>query len=260
MVAVTDLVPRADYIGDGSTDTYPFDFPIKVAADLKVYQAGVLLTIATDYTVTINTDGSGEIELVAGNLTDGVLLALVRNGALTQPTVFTNTKTYPPTAVQNAIDRLTLQLQSLQEIARHALRIPLAEDADGVLPSASDRRSTLVGFDGDGLPLLYSAAVLSGGIFTVSETAVNLVMSAGYTFLMVDTSAGDVVITLPPSSQNLGLPVAIGKKTNDANLVLITTQDDDLIDYGEAPTDPLEIDVQNGVWTLMGIVDGWKLT
>jgi len=81
------MSPRAEYTSGVSQDTFPFAFKIYLKTDIKVFQtlSGVdpddeadLLTLTVDYTVTINGDAGGAIELVTP-AASGDAITLLRN-------------------------------------------------------------------------------------------------------------------------------------------------------------------------------------
>lgn len=91
-MAYNNNSPRAEYTASASQTVFPFLFKIFTSSDIKVYQTPVgqapddaadLLTLTTDYTVTINGDAGGEITLVTG-ATNGDLITLLRNLEITR--------------------------------------------------------------------------------------------------------------------------------------------------------------------------------
>lgn len=174
-MAVAGAAPRADYIGEDSTPTYDFDFQVLDEGDLAIYEDGVLQSVPGDYTVTFNADRTGSVTRVDGDLPDGSLLAIVNESEIGQPVVLTRSNGYRPDVVERALDRLTIQIQGIQEKVRHAVRLPQYEDADGLLASATERASKLIGFDPDGnltlaTPTTGGGSGGSGSGFSVSIT------------------------------------------------------------------------------------------
>ncbi len=61
--AISNVSRRVVYAASG-TGPYAFTFEILAASDIAVYKGDTLLTLTTDYTVTINANGTGSITLV----------------------------------------------------------------------------------------------------------------------------------------------------------------------------------------------------
>lgn len=82
-MAFNSLAGRTEYIASASQTVFPFLFKIFEETDLLVYQTpsgntpddtADLLTLTTDYTVTINGDSGGEITLLTGAGVNDVLV------------------------------------------------------------------------------------------------------------------------------------------------------------------------------------------
>lgn len=152
---------RVDYIGNGSTDTYPYTFKILAATDLLVTvrdTADVETTLAylTDYTVTgAGSGGGGDVVLTAGNLASGYSLTIRRVRPLTQGTDIRNQGAFYPEAHEDAFDhQVMIAQQHADELAR-TIKLPETEVGTSVgttIPSAAARAGKLLGFDGSGNP------------------------------------------------------------------------------------------------------------
>ncbi len=149
-MTTTATPPRSDYVGEDSTPTYDFDFPVIDLADLAIYEDGVEQSVPGDYTVSFNSDRTGSVTRVAGNLPDGAALALVNEAELTQPVRLTRSNGYRPDVIERSLDRLAIQVQSLNERIRHSIRFPNHQDMDAILPAALTRARKVMGFDASG--------------------------------------------------------------------------------------------------------------
>jgi hypothetical protein len=59
--AITNVTRRVVYTGSAGVGPYAFSFPVLVNTDIAVYKNSTLLTLTTDYTVTISgTTGQGQ--------------------------------------------------------------------------------------------------------------------------------------------------------------------------------------------------------
>ena len=63
-VPISNVTRRVVYAASG-TGPYNFTFEILTATDIAVYRDNTLLTLTTNYTVTINSNGTGFVTLTA---------------------------------------------------------------------------------------------------------------------------------------------------------------------------------------------------
>lgn len=61
---ISDVTRRIIYSGSAGTGPYSFAFEILDQTDIAVYKNTTLLTLTTDYSVSINVDGTGSVTLV----------------------------------------------------------------------------------------------------------------------------------------------------------------------------------------------------
>jgi hypothetical protein len=118
---------RVNYPGTGSVGPFAFPFRILADVDLLVIRrsaagGNTVLALATDYTVSGAGSASGSITLVTA-LAVGETLIVRRRPALTQPTSIRNQGSYFPATIEDEFDRLTMQLQSLQDSQDRSLKL-----------------------------------------------------------------------------------------------------------------------------------------
>ena len=63
-VPISNVTRRVVHVASG-TGPYSFTFEILANTDIAVYKDDTLLTLTTDYTVTINANGTGYVTLVS---------------------------------------------------------------------------------------------------------------------------------------------------------------------------------------------------
>ena len=163
--------PRVQYIGTGSGTTYAWTWLINQASDLHVAVIDTLghvvtLVLGTDYTIQtpatqIGNSGGGNIILTAtgffaatsGNLPAGYKLVIRRAVTFQQPAVLNNQGSFSPSAIEDALDFLEMQVQQLQDQMARCLQVP-TDDAAPVngITTAANRASTWLAFDGSGNP------------------------------------------------------------------------------------------------------------
>ena len=140
--------------GNGSTTAFPFTFKVFSQDDIQVHTsfAGVetSLTLGVHYTVAINVDQDaapgGEVTMLVPPATD-VLLVVVGNLPYDQTLDLPSGGNFSPRAIENALDRGSIQIQQLAERQDRTLTLPAtASGASTTLPAPLS--NALIGWNG----------------------------------------------------------------------------------------------------------------
>lgn len=132
-------------LGNGSTTAFPFTFKVFAASDIKVTIANNLgtetvLVLNTDYTVTLNPNqetspgGTVTYPISGSALPSGSTLTIIGNLPYDQPLDLPSGGNFSPLALENQLDRLTMQIQQLREQVGRALTVPVNSTAAPALP------------------------------------------------------------------------------------------------------------------------------
>jgi hypothetical protein len=147
---------RAQYGTNGTTGPFAVPFYFLDSTHLGVVYttaAGVIttLTLTTNYTVIgVGVPAGGSITLVTPYAAGGTI-SIVRNVPKTQLTDYEPGDAFPAAAHEQALDKLTMIAQQIDEQGSRSLRVPEI----GVLPElpgAADRAGKLLSFDSGGNP------------------------------------------------------------------------------------------------------------
>jgi hypothetical protein len=165
---IDTTVTRSAYTGNGTTNEYDYDYKIYDRGDLIVTvtdldEAHTTLVIDTDYDVSdVGASAGGTITLVDaaqdwidddGFLKSGYGLLIRRVMDIKQETDIRNQDNYYPEIHEDALDKKTMQIQQVDDMARRSIRAMETEDVDDLyLPSATDRANRFLAFDTDGVP------------------------------------------------------------------------------------------------------------
>jgi len=84
---ISDVTRRVVYSGSAGIGPYSFSFEILANTDIAVYKNTTLLTLTTNYTVTINSNGTGSVTLVVA-ATGSDQITLVGNRAIRRASDF----------------------------------------------------------------------------------------------------------------------------------------------------------------------------
>jgi hypothetical protein len=150
-VPISNVVRRIVFAPSG-TGPYAFTFEILVATDIEVYKGDTLLTLTTDYTVTINPNGTGSVTLVATAGTDNITIVGART--IQRTTDFVTGGDLFANSLNTELDSLTIFAQQNSEAVDRALRAPETDPTtiNMVLPRAADRAGKYLAFDSNGNP------------------------------------------------------------------------------------------------------------
>lgn len=160
------------YAGDDSDTTFTFSFEIESTSDIRVWErtastgGQTLKTETTHYSVSAtNNDFSsgGTVTMVTAPAT-GVTLVIGREIPYDQKAGFIDAGVLRLASVENALDRLVLQVQQLEEKLNRAALNPETDltTLDMTLPSSVDRASQFYGFSSSGEPTVISSGITPG--------------------------------------------------------------------------------------------------
>lgn len=118
-MTLSTTASRVSYAGTGSPGPFAFPFRALSSADLRITRRssiGVETTLVngTDYSVAGVGNASGTVTLTTA-LAVGESLVIRRKPALTQPTSIRNQGPYFPATHEDVFDRLTMQIQAMQD-------------------------------------------------------------------------------------------------------------------------------------------------
>lgn len=125
------------YSGNDVATAFAFAFKVFSEADVLVVftsasNAETVLTLTTDYTVTLNADQDtnpgGSVTLPAALVT-GTKLTITSSVADLQPVTLTNNGGFYPRVINDALDRATIQIQQLAERIGRAMVWPISSES-----------------------------------------------------------------------------------------------------------------------------------
>ena len=153
-VPISNVTRRVVYAASG-TGPYNFTFEILAAGDVAVYKDDSLLTLTTDYTVTINANGTGYITLTASP-TGATQIAIVGNRTIQRTTDFVTGGDFFANTVNDEMDQQTIFAQQNAEAIDRSLKAPQTDptNINMTLPRAALRAGKTLAFDASGNPSL----------------------------------------------------------------------------------------------------------
>jgi len=149
-MTVSATTTTNSYSGDGSTTEFSFTFEILTDADIKVIVvtdstgAESVKTLSTDYAVTGAALPAGGTVTFTTAPASGETVFLLRNMNITQPTDYTANDPFPAETHENALDRMTLQIQQVNQKLSKALTRPDSDGASTDLPQNLDLKGKIL--------------------------------------------------------------------------------------------------------------------
>jgi hypothetical protein len=201
---------KETYTGDGSLDTYTFDFKIEALTQLEIIELDddgeETQRVRGDDTTYLDSvtfdaiEGGGTVVLAANLDTDYTLIILLANDAPTQPYEFSNKGTFTLKLIERGLDFLGGAIQRLAYRANQALRIHDNDDLDlfnpqfppGVTDAAG--RYLQINDVGDGLEFGFTLAELTDLVLPTA-TAANQVVKWNGTAWVADLYGGGLVVS-----------------------------------------------------------------
>ena len=163
---INAITRRVVFTGSAGVGPYAFSFEVLDQNDVAVYFNTTSLTLTTDYTVTVNANGTGSVTLVTGSgvpttptASDTVIIIGARD--IERVTDFVTAGDLLASSLNEQLDALTIINQQLAEEGQRSMRAPVYDPAlvadggtlDMTLPPKADRVDTVMAFDTNGNPV-----------------------------------------------------------------------------------------------------------
>lgn len=184
--AISNVARRVVYTNTG-VGPYSFTFEVLANTDIAVYRGSTLLTLTTDYSVTINANGTGSVTLVTagtGNIT------IVGSRAIQRTSDYTTGGDLFASTLNTDLDSQTIYAQQVAETAERGLKAPVTDPTDiaMTLPAKDGRKGKVLAFDSTtGNPV---AGPALDAVTTVIEQSANINTVAA-NIASVNTVAGN---------------------------------------------------------------------
>jgi len=214
---ISDVTRRVVYTGSAGVGPYSFTFEVLANTDIQVYKNTTLLTLTTNYTVTINANGTGSVTLVVA-ATGADNITIVGDRAIQRATDFVTGGDLFANTLNDEFDSLVIFAQQVDEKADRGLKAPVTDptDVNMVLPVKVSRASKYLAFDSDGNPVATSGTGTSV-VSTVMEPVVSAAsLSVARTNLGLASGATTTVGTM--ATQNASAVAITGGTIDNANL------------------------------------------
>lgn len=241
-ISITATTRRAQFTGNTGLGPFAFTFNVLDESDVTVIKNSTELVVATDYTVTVNADGTGSVTLTgSGNgtaLISSDVLTILGDRPLSRTSDYTQGGNLFASAINEDLDSLVIGLQQVDEKIDRSLRIqPGDEFIDLTLPLRADRANNYLAFDASGDPVV------------VAGTTSTLVVTAFAETLLDDSSAPAMLNTLGLSATaaEINLLDGVTWTPTDFNALTATPAELNIMDGGTSATATTLVDADRVV-------------
>jgi hypothetical protein len=158
-MTISSTTVRNSYSGDGTTDTFTYNFKIFQDSDIQVIIRSAngtetIKTITTHYTVTdAGVAAGGTVVFTAGNIpTATETVVLRRNIPQTQAIDYIANDPFPAESHEEGLDRATMAIQQIQEEVTRSLKLSKTNTMTSTefTVGAADRANKILAFDAAG--------------------------------------------------------------------------------------------------------------
>ena len=153
-IDISSTTRRIVYTGSAGVGPYAFNFEVLAQTDVAVYFNDTELTLTTDYTVTVNVDGTGSVTIVTGTNvpstpTASDRITIVGDRTIERTTDFTTGGPLFATSLNDEFDSLTIFAQQVLESNERAIKAPVTDPdtIDMTLPKDDDRKGKYLSFN-----------------------------------------------------------------------------------------------------------------
>lgn len=151
---INAVTRRVVFSGSAGTGPYAFTFEILDENDIAVYFNATLLTLTTDYTVSINANGTGSVTIVVGTNVpttpdgdDSITIVGARD--IERTTDFVTAGDFRASAINEQLDALTIFDQQISERVDRSIIAPVTDPTtiNMTLPAKADRLGKYLAFN-----------------------------------------------------------------------------------------------------------------
>jgi len=152
--SINAVTRRVVYTGSAGTGPYAFSFEVLVETDIAVYFNTTLLTLTTDYTVTINANGTGSVTIVVGTNVPTTpdaddQITIVGSRDIERTTDFVTAGDFRATAINEQLDSQIIMTQQVSEENARSIKAPVTDPTsiDMTLPTKDSRKGKYLAFN-----------------------------------------------------------------------------------------------------------------
>jgi hypothetical protein len=206
-MTISSEISKVTYLGDGATATFPIPFYFLANDEVKVIYTGedateTVWSEGTHYALTgagLPAGGTMTVSIAPSDFTpeSGTSLTIKRDLDLVQETDYPEGGQFPASAHEQALDRIVMLLQQMNEEVARALKIPTSDvvGTDVETSSAAIRAQKVVCYDDDGnlTESTLTIGEIEAGTTDAAASAENAAVSAEGAALSANAAAASAL-------------------------------------------------------------------
>tara|TARA_R110000851_G_scaffold219945_1_gene372652 strand:- start:75 stop:4088 length:4014 start_codon:yes stop_codon:yes gene_type:complete len=195
-IAINPVTRRVQFQGTTGTGPFAFSFNILQASDIAVLKNNVVLAIgtgATNYSVSINANGTGSVSLVTALISSDTLI-IMGGRELSRTTDFVTAGDLLASSLNEQLDSNVVMSQQLDEKVDRSIIAQPGDKLVGInlsLPLVADRANELIKFDASGNVTTIPVTEIVGT--DIDTQKVTIKTSAGATKLVINGNITDLI-------------------------------------------------------------------
>jgi len=195
-IAINPVTRRVQFQGTTGTGPFAFSFNILQASDIAVLKNNVVLAIgtgATNYSVSINANGTGSVSLVTALISSDTLI-IMGGRELSRTTDFVTAGDLLASSLNEQLDSNVVMSQQLDEKVDRSIIAQPGDKLVGVnlsLPLVADRANELIKFDASGNVTTVPVSEVVGT--DIDTQKITIKTSAGATKLVINGNITDLI-------------------------------------------------------------------
>lgn len=151
-IPITANERKAQFTGNTGLGPFAFTFNVLVESDIGVVKNTTVLTSGVEYTVSLNSDGTGSITLTdSGNGTALIasdVLTILGDRPLSRTSDYAQGGNLFADSLNDDLDSIVIMMQQLDEKVSRALQVDIGDTtASLTLPLPDIRKGKLLGFN-----------------------------------------------------------------------------------------------------------------
>jgi hypothetical protein len=229
---ISNVSRRVVYTGSAGVGPYSFTFEIINSGDVDVYKNDTLLTLTTNYTVTINSNGTGSVTLVVA-ATGSDRITIVGARAIERTTDFVTGGDLFANTLNEEIDSQTIFVQQVAETAERSIKAPVTDptNINMTLPINTVRAGKTLAFDASGNPVagdpigVWRGDWAAGTSYQNRDQVKDTTNSNVYICITAHTSSGSLPITSNADSAKWALVVDAAAADTSADAAASSASD-----------------------------------
>ena len=201
---INAVTRKVVYTGSAGTGPYAFSFEVLVSTDVAVYFNTTLLTLSTDYSVTVNANGTGSVTIITGtnvpttpDANDAITIVGARD--IERTTDFSTGGDFQAVAINEQLDANIIFIQQIDERVDRSIKAAVTDPTsiDMELPIIATRANKVMAFDSSGNVSVSTntLSAIEGTIATTAASAAAALVSENAAAASESAAAADLILT-----------------------------------------------------------------